>query len=239
MSNEQNLELQVEKRTPVKNSSRKLKHLGVVPIIVYGSKNQNFCLSLKDNVAKKYSSSQFDNKIFTLQNKDKSINGLKVLKKSVDFHRITRDPMHMDFFALDMSKKIKVTVEIHFEGKSKGVKESGGVFQILKRNVEVECLPNEIPNFFTVDVSDLDMNASYHVSDIKIPSNIKLITRDEEALCSVIESQEEIVATPAADATAEASADGEGATDKPAEGGAEASAPAKEEEKKSEKKNKE
>ena len=234
MSNEQSLELQVEKRTPVKNSSRKLKHLGEVPIVVYGSKNQNFSLSLKTNVAKKYASSQFDNKIFVLNNKDKDINGLKVIKKSVDFHRVTRDPMHMDFFALDMTKKVKVTVEIHFEGKARGVKESGGVFQILKRSVEVECLPHEIPNFFSIDVSDLEMSASYHVSDVKIPSNVKLITRGEEALCSVIESQEEIVATPAADATAEATADGE-AGDKPAEG-AEATAPAKEEEKKSEKK---
>ncbi len=195
MSNEQPLELQVEKRTPAKNSSRKLKRLGQVPIVVYGNQTQNLCLSVKDIIAKKYANSQFDNKIFTLQNTDKKINGLKVLKKSVDIHRLTRAPIHMDFLVLNMSQRIKVTVEVLFTGKAIGVKESGGVFQILKRNIEVECLPHEIPNSFDIDISELNLSESYHVSDIQIPSNIKLITPSEEALCSVIESHEEVVAT--------------------------------------------
>ena len=224
MSNEQNqLELQVEKRAPMKRSSRKLKSSGQVPIVVYGKKIQNLHLSVKENMAKKYSSSQFDNKIFTLQNSDKKINGLKVLKKSVDIHLITRTPRHMDFFALDMSQKIKVTVEVQFLGKARGVKESGGHFQILKRNIEVECLPHEIPNFFEIDISELDLNESYHVSDVQIPSNIKLITRDEEALCSVIESKEEEVVTTAATTTEEAT------TEKPDEAGAEATKESSEE----------
>lgn len=192
--------LDVEPRSPVKNAVRKLKRLKRVPAVVYGLKTKNLYLSIKSNVAVKYSGSQFDNKIFTLQSKDKKIQGLKVLKKDVAFHRVSRQPIHIDFLALDMSKKVRVTVEVKFLGKAKGVKESGGVFNVLKRNVEVECLPHEIPEFFEIDVSELSLNESYHISDIKIPSNVKLVTRPEEALCAVSEVQEEIIETPAAEA---------------------------------------
>lgn len=191
------LNLDVEIRSPMKNSARKLKRLGQTPAVVYGLKTENLYLSIKTNTAVKYSGSQFDNKIFTLQSKDKKIQGLKVLKKDVAFHRVSRQPLHMDFLALDMSKKVRVTVEVKFLGKARGVKESGGVFNALKRHIEIECLPHEIPGSFEIDVADLDLNESYHVSDIKIPSNIKLVTRPEEALCAVIEAQEEVAAVVA------------------------------------------
>ena len=192
------LNLDVEERTPMKNAAKKLQRLGRTPAVVYGLKTKNLYLSLKTNTAVKYSSRSFNNKIFTLQSPDKNIQGLKVLKKETAFHRVSRQPIHVDFLALDMSKKVRVTVGIKFLGKPKGVKESGGVFNALKRNVEVECLPNEIPSSFEVDISDLELNESYHVSDIKIPSKIKLVTRPEEALCAVVSAQEEIVAEPAA-----------------------------------------
>ncbi len=194
------LNLDVEVRSPMKNAVRKLKRVGKIPAVVYGLKKKNLYLSVRTNTAVKYSSSQFDNKIFTLQSKDKDIQGLKVLKKDAVFHKVSRQPIHIDFFALDMSKKIRVAVEVKFLGKAQGVKESGGVFNALKRNVEVECLPHEIPSSFEIDISALALNESCHVSDIKIPSHIKLVTRPEEALCSVSEVQEEIVETaPAVD----------------------------------------
>ncbi|MDE0151657.1 MAG: 50S ribosomal protein L25 [Bdellovibrionales bacterium] len=194
MTSVNELNLDVEIRSPMKNSARKLKRLGQTPAVVYGLKTENLYLSIKTNTVVKYSGSQFDNKIFTLQSKDKKIQGLKVLKKDVAFHRVSRQPLHMDFLALDMSKKVRVTVEVKFLGKAKGVKESGGVFNALKRHIEVECLPHEIPGSFEIDIAGLDLNESYHVSDIKIPSNIKLVTRPEEALCSVSEAQEEVAA---------------------------------------------
>lgn len=208
------LNLDVEIRSPMKNAAKKLQRLGRTPAVVYGLKTKNLYLSLKANTAVKYSSRSFDNKIFTLQSPDKNIQGLKVLKKETAFHRVSRQPVHIDFLALDMSKKVRVTVEVKFLGKPKGVKESGGVFNALKRSVEVECLPNEIPGFFEVDISDLELNESYHVSDIKIPSKIKLVTRPEEALCAVIEAQEEIAAETPAESEEPASAE---TADKPDE----------------------
>jgi len=198
MSSVSGLNLDVETRSPMKNAARKLKRSGRTPAVVYGLK-ENLYLSIKTNTAVKYSGSQFDNKIFTLQSKDKKIQGLKVLKKDMSFHRVSRQPVHIDFLVLDMSKKVRVTVEVKFLGKAKGVKESGGVFNALKRHIEVECLPHEIPDSFEVDIAGLSLNESYHVSNINIPSHIKLVTRPEEALCAVSEAQEEVVAAePAA-----------------------------------------
>ena len=212
-----NLELKVEKRIPEKRSSRKLKSLGKVPAVVYGSNIQHLYLSLPKNIAVKYSSRKFDNKILTLKSEDSKINGLKVLKKDMAFDCLSRNPIHIDFLALDMSKNVRVTVEIKFLGKAKGVKEEGGVFSALKRNIEVECLPKDIPHFFEIDISGLNMNESYHVSDIQIPKNIKLITGSGEALCSVSSAQQEEIKEPAAAAPDETEKTAETADKSPAE----------------------
>ena len=188
-------ELKVIERRPEKKAGKKLQRKGLVPIIVYGSKIKNLPLSIKENSAEKYSKSMFDNKIFTLLSEDKKINGMKVLKKEVSYDSLSRKPIHFDFFAPDMSQKVRITIEIKFTGKAKGVKEQGGVFNALRRNVEVECLPGEIPNFFEVNVSDLALNESFHVSDMTIPKNIKLVTKRTETLCLVSTAQEEIKQT--------------------------------------------
>lgn len=183
--------LNVELRSAQKKASRKLQKTGRVPAVVYGSKIKNLYLSLKENDAVKYSTSAFENKIFTLSSSNKQINGILVLKKDVDYHRLTRKPIHIDFLALAMDQKVRVTVEIRFLGKAKGVKEQGGVFNILRRNVEVECLAGQIPSHFEIDVTDLSLNQSYHISDLSLPKNIKLITRLEETLCLISKAQDE------------------------------------------------
>ena len=204
--------LEAQPRIPSKKASRKLGREGKVPAVVYGSQIKNIHFSLKENKAIKYAGSMFDNKIFTLTSSDKAVNGLKVIKKEVSFHKTTRKPIHFDFLALDMSKAVRVPVELKFIGKSKGVKESGGVFNAIKRNIEIECLPDHIPHFFEIDISELALGDSAHVADIKIPKNIKLITRTQETICFVSSAQEEIkpeAAPAAADAATTEAADGD------------------------------
>ena len=212
MNNNFDLKLEVEIRQPMKRAVRKLK--GMVPAVVYGPKIKNLCLSLKENTMIKYSKTSFDNKIFTFISKDKQLNGLKVIKKDIDYHSLSRRPIHVDFLALDMSQAVRVTVEIKFLGKAKGVKESGGVLNFLTRSVEVECLPNDIPNHFEIDVSPLELNESFHISDLVIPKNIKLITKPTETICLVSTAQEEIKAE-VSEPTSTAPADATAKTDSP------------------------
>lgn len=189
--NKNSLEFEVYSRKSGGAASRQLRRKQLVPAIVYGPGQKSIPLSLDIRFAEKYSKKEYENKIFTFKSDEKILNGLKVLKKDISYHKLTRKPLHMDFLSLDMSKKVRVNVEIHFTGKSKGVKESGGVFNIIRRNVEVECLPAEIPDSFSIDISPLDINQNFHVSDLEIPENIKLITSPKASLCAVSEIAEE------------------------------------------------
>ena len=197
------LEFQVHARIKNQGTARFLRRKNLVPAIVYGPTQKPLTLSLDIRSAEKYGQKEYENKIFTFKSETKELNGLKVIRKDIAYNKITRKPLHIDFLSLDMNKAVRVHVEVLFMGKAKGVKESGGVFNIIRRNVEVECLPTDIPESFSIDISPLDINQNFHVSDLKIPKNVKLITSDRSSLCAVSEIVEEEEKTPAEQQTAE------------------------------------
>lgn len=216
------LELNVELRTQGKHWSRGLRRDKQVPAVIYGPKVKNLSVSLRENEVVKYDKQQYDNAIFVLKSSDPQVNNLKVLKKAMDIHPVSRRPVHLDLFALDLTKTVRVYIKVAYDGKPIGVKE-GGVFNVVKHEVEIECLPTAIPQFISVDVSNLGVGDSVHASEMQIPDGIKLITLPTETLCTVVTVEEE-AAAPVAAAPAEgaAAAPAEGAAASPA-AGAEAS----------------
>jgi large subunit ribosomal protein L25 len=204
----QELKINANIREAGKSTSRGLRTKRHVPAVIYGPKTKPLNISIHENDAVKYSKMGFENSIFTLQSDDKSVNGLKVLRKSLDTHPVSRRPIHMDFFAPDMTQKVRVNVEVRIVGKAKGAAD-GGLVSLVHREVEIECLPLEIPPFFELDVTDLELNASMHVSDIKFPENVRVITGMEETIVTCAEVKEEVLTpTPTADAAAGAAAPG-------------------------------
>ena len=188
----ENLTIPVKTRIALKKSdTKKLRKNNLVPAIVYGPGQKNHAVSLDVRLAEKFSKKSYENKIFTFQSDDKGLNGLKVIRKDMTVHFLNRKPLHLDFLSLDMTRPIRVHVEIRFEGKPKGVREEGGVFSAVLRSVEIECLPADIPAFLTVYVTPLELNENLHVSDLKVPEKIKLITKKERTLCTVSETKEE------------------------------------------------
>lgn len=211
MSNTQQIKIAANLREAGKATARGLRLDRSVPAVIYGPKTKPLSISIGVNDAVKYSRLAFENSIFTLESSDSSINGLKVLKKSIDIHPVSRRPIHMDFFAPDMTQAVRVNVEVRITGKAKGTGE-GGLVSMIRRDVEIECLPLEIPAFFELDVTELDLNDSMHVSDIKFPENVKVITSLDETIVSCAEVKEEVVAAaPTADAAAAAGAPAAGA----------------------------
>ena len=168
-----------------------LRRQNKIPAIVYGPAQKPLSLFFDSRLAEKYGQKEYENKIFTFKSEHPDLNGLKVIRKDISYHKVTRKPQHIDFLSLDMDKKVRVHIEVHFTGKAKGVRESGGVFNIIRRNVEVECLPANIPESFVIDISSLEINQNFHVSDLTIPENIKLITSTKSSLCTVSEMAEE------------------------------------------------
>ena len=136
-----------------------------------------------------------------MKSTDKNANGIVVLVKQVDVHPLSRRPVHVDFYALDLKKPVRVWVEVRLEGKPIGLSE-GGMLNVVNRQVEIEVLPTEIPEFFTADVSNLGLGDALHVSDLKVSGSTKIISGAELTLAVVSEQEEEVVATPAPAAAA-------------------------------------
>lgn len=206
MSSNKNLTISAQPRTPGKGTSRGLRDNRMIPAVVYGPKTENFSFSVAENDAVKYSRHGYENTMFTLKSDDSKLDGLKVLTKDIDIHPVSRRPVHMDFFAPDMTQAVRVEVEVRLLGKAAGIQDGGLVSQV-KREVEIECLPLEIPEYFELDISELQLDESLHVSDIKFPEGVKVITGMKETIASCAEVEEQATTpAPAAEGAAAAAA---------------------------------
>jgi large subunit ribosomal protein L25 len=206
----ENIELQVSTRTSGKHYSRALRRDEKVPAVVYGPKVKNVDVWVTEKDLVKYNKQKFENTIFVFKSEDKDLNNLKVLKKAVDINPVSRRPRHVDFYALDMTRAVRVNVKLQFEGKAAGLRD-GGFFNEVRREVEIETLPTNIPDFLTIDISPLGVGDSLHASDLTVPEGMKLITLPTETLCTIVVLEEEaaqVVAAPAAGAEGAAAAPG-------------------------------
>ena len=215
----QRIELNVVKRETGRANSRELRVNKMVPAVIYGAiENTNFSVHVNDIL--KYNTRAYENALLNLKSDDSKLNGKVALIKSVQVNPLSRRPEHVDFFAIDLNKTVRVSVEIKIEGKAIGIAE-GGLLNIVMRSVEVECLPTAIPEFLTLDVSNLGVGESLHASELAMPAGVKLISRPEVTIAAVVEQDEEVAATPAAAAAPAAGAAA------PAAGAKAAAAPAK------------
>lgn len=196
----QRLELTIEARQTGKSTSRALRTQKKVPAIIYGS-IENANVYVHENDILKYNTRAYENALFNLKSADSKTNGKVVLMKSVDVHPLTRRPLHVDFFALDLKKAVRVNVEVRLEGKPVGLAE-GGLLNIVNRQVEVECLPTDIPESITADISNLGLGDALHVSDLKAPAGVKMISGGDVTIAVVNLQEEEVIAAPTAAAPA-------------------------------------
>ena len=198
----QRIELTLESREPGRATARGLRLNKKVPGVIYGAM-ENIHVSLHVNDVLKYNSRAYENALLNIKSTDSKLNGKIALIKEVVVNPLSRRPEHVDLFALDMKKAVRVSVEIRVEGKPIGIAE-GGLLNIATRQIEVECLPTAIPEFVMVDVSHLGVGDSVHVSDLKLPDGIKLISRPDITIAAVVIQVEEVIAAPVVDAAAAA-----------------------------------
>ncbi len=200
----QRIELNIETREAGRANARGLRVNKQVPGVIYGSL-EPVSVSVHVNDVLKYNTRNYENALMNLKSKDSKLNGKVALIKEVIVNPVTRVPEHVDFFALDMNKAVRVSVEIKVEGKAIGISE-GGLLNVVTRQVEVECLPNNIPDAIVVDVTNLALGDSIHAAALTIPDGIKLISKPELTIVAVVEQEEEVVAAPVAAATPAAGA---------------------------------
>ena len=213
----ENIDMKAQMRTTTGNGpARAMRRDGRVPAVLYGPKTEPNMISIGaydlDVILKKGSIGR------SIINLD--IDGVKGIKaamvKEMQTHPISQEILHIDFYEVDMKRKIKVNVPVVTTGKSVGV-ELGGMLQIVRRELEVFCLPNEIPQAITIDTAELEIGDSVHVNDIdtegdvEIPHDVNFTVltilspkKEEEEVEEVEEGEEGEVAEAEAEDEAEA-----------------------------------
>ena len=158
-----------------KGASRRLRREGKVPAIIYGAGRPPRALAFDHNrVIQQLESESFYSSILNIKVGEKS---QAAIVKDIQRHPAKRRVMHMDFQRIVEDEKIKMNVPIHYEGgdDAPGVKLEGGSVSTLMTDVEVSCLPRDLPEYFEVDISGLGLNEMLHLSDIKVPEGVEIL----------------------------------------------------------------
>jgi large subunit ribosomal protein L25 len=196
------------RETRGKNEARRLRAQGLAPAVLYGANGSAVAVSVSPKeVNKILHSNTGHNTIFQLAVKGIEETPVMIVDWQNDPVRDTL--LHVDLKRIDLSKRIEVKVRVQTTGEPKGVKIQGGLFEVITREVEVECLPDEIPEFFTVDVSELMIGDNMRASDIALSGSMKLVSQPEQVIAHVVTMRAEEVAAPAAEAGAEPAAPAE------------------------------
>jgi large subunit ribosomal protein L25 len=186
-----------------KNEARRVRRSGMVPGVLYGAKKDPVSLSLDPkSISKILQSKTGQNTIFEL-----SFDGEKTRAMIVDwqYEPIRGSLLHVDLKRIAMDQRLQVSVPIVLKGEAAGVKQQGGIMEQVLREVEIECLPDDIPNLIEADVSELVFGKVMRVADLPHSDKLKFLTDPNQPVAHVITIKEEVVATPeavAAEATA-------------------------------------
>jgi len=184
------LELQAQVREEKgKGYARKLRREGLLPCVLYGSEIDSIPLTVKTAELDRVIREGGPNALIKVK-----VDGKEYITivREVQNHPVTKDYLHADLQRISLKEKLQTLVPLQFVGESPGV-EQGGVLQHLLREVEVECLPTEIPEFVEVDISNLGFGESLTVADLSAGPGVDIITDPETLVVSIVapETEEE------------------------------------------------
>src|SRR5271165_7064147 len=202
--------------TQGKGASRRLRRDGKVPAILYGGHREARALTLShQKLAIMLENERFYSTIFSLRVGEET---QAAILKDVQRHPFKNAIVHIDFQRVEENEKIRISIPLHFKGESvaPGVKSQGGIVSHMRNDVEVSCLPKDLPEFIEVDISGLSLNESIHLSQLKIPEGVQLLELAKEdaavvAIHSPRAEEPEPTAAVAAPAAAEGAAPAAGA----------------------------
>jgi large subunit ribosomal protein L25 len=158
-----------------KGASRRLRHLGKVPAILYGGRRDARALLVDHTrLSQLMDNERFYSTIVALKVGSQS---QAAVLKDVQRHPYKNQIMHIDFQRVLEDEKIRMLIPLHFKGgaEAKGVKEQGGVLSHVRNDVEVTCLPKDLPEFVEVDVSGLEINQVFKLSGLQLPAGVELV----------------------------------------------------------------
>jgi large subunit ribosomal protein L25 len=191
--------LKAERRaTRGKNEARRLRASGRIPAVVYGGAGEATAVAVDPKVLSRILHSESGvNTLINLEVDGEAAS--RVIVKEYQLDPVKGRLLHADFYRLAMDRPIRVTVPIEVRGEARGVKQQGGVLDLPHREVEIECLPAEIPESIVVDVSELLIGQSIRLKDLALEAKWTAVSDPETMLAHVVASR-----AAAAEAAAEA-----------------------------------
>lgn len=195
------IELTVERRsTRGKNEARRTRTARRIPAVVYGAGKETVPISVDTRaLSDAFRGGAGENAIFLLKLQGSDQSRHAMIK---EFQRdpVTRRPVHLDFVRVLMDTKIRVGVPVEIVGVARGVKTDGGILDFVTREIEIECLPGNIPEHLPVDVSDLGIGDALRVSAIVAPEGVEILEDAERVIVHVAHPVQEAVAAPEVEA---------------------------------------
>jgi len=199
------IELAVEKRSTIgKGEARRSRAAGKIPAVVYGAGKPNVPISVdRKALSDVFREGAGENAIFLLKlaGSDQSRHAMI---REMQRDPVSRKPVHIDFVRVLMDVKIQVEVPIEVVGVAKGVKVDQGILDLVTREIEIECLPTDIPAHIAVDVTELGIGDAIRVSDLKPVAGVTIVDNPEKVVVHVTHMmREEEPAAAAAEGAAE------------------------------------
>jgi len=193
--------LEAQLREPgTKNDARRVRSEGKIPAVVYGAGQDSLSITVDPRVVTRILNSETGhNSIFDL-----ALNGEKTKAMIVDwqYEPIKGKLLHIDLKRIALDKVLRVSVPIFLVGEAAGVKQEGGIMEQMLREVEIECLPADIPSHIDADVAHLTFGKVLRVSDLPHSAKLKFLTDANQPVAHVTSVKEEVVVTPEAAAEA-------------------------------------
>lgn len=179
-----------------KGVARALRRMGKIPAVFYGKGAESLKLAVNPaDLEKAVATEMGMNTLIKLKVAGKG--DFDVLLSDYQAHSVRRNFLHADFKAIDLTKKLEISIPIHLVGRPEGVKE-GGILEQVTRELAVFCLPINIPKQIDVDVSALKIGQNLHLDDIKLPQGVEPREKINATIAAVIaQREEEVVAAPA------------------------------------------
>jgi large subunit ribosomal protein L25 len=186
-----------------KNEAHRTRSAGNIPAVVYGAFQDPVSIAVNPReILKIVRGTTGYNTIFNLVIEGVGSSPVMVVDSQVD--PLKGHLLHADFKRIDLTKRIRVAIPVHTEGEPAGVKVQGGLLEVITRAVEIECLPDEIPESFTLNVGELMIGQSVRASNIALSGSMKLISAPDSVVAHCVAMRAEEVAPAAAEAAAAA-----------------------------------
>jgi large subunit ribosomal protein L25 len=170
-----------------KGGARRLRQRGMLPGILYGHKTASTPLTIDQKQFEQLIiATKSEHKLFSLSVEgDKKPSDKTVMIKEIQVDPVTRIYLHVDLFEVSMDEEITIAMTVKLVGEAEGVK-TGGVLQQVKRELEIKCLPSQIPEALTIDVSALRIGDSIHLKDVQLPFGIKVLEDADLTIATVL-----------------------------------------------------